>query len=118
MLPVPVLSLGTTAPRGDFQPNLGHDIHNKYWTESEIKMHCVANKVLAILTDQGRIVRTMNVEYTGAWRNVEKVLAGVTSVISEEDCQHIKQILTQGCPFELRFEEQESSKLQMLRRGN
>ena len=68
--------------------------------------------------DPGKNVRTMNGEYIGAWRNVEKVLAAVAPVISDGEYQHIKQILTQGCPFELIFEEQESSKLQMLRRGN
>ena len=60
----------------------------------------------------------MNGEYSGAWRNVEKVLVAVASVISKEDYQHIEQVLTQGCPFKLKFEEQESSNLQMLRRGN
>ena len=68
--------------------------------------------------DPGKIVRTMNGEYTGAWRNVDKVLAWVAAVASVTDYQHSKRILTQGCPFELRFEEQESSKIQMLKRGN
>ena len=60
----------------------------------------------------------MNGECTGAWRNEEKILTAVASVISEEDYQHIKQILTQWCLSELTCKEQESSKLHVLRGGN
>ena len=49
--------------------------------------------------DPGRIIRTINGEYIGAWRNVEKVLAALVSVVSEEDYQHVKHIPTQGYPF-------------------
>ena len=59
VIPVPVPYLGTIAPRGIFQSNLGHKIHNKYWTKSEIKMHCVSRKALAILLDQGRQLESL-----------------------------------------------------------
>ena len=75
---------------------------------------------LAVRTglDPGRIVRTLNGEYTGARRNVKQVLKAVSFVVSSEDYQHIEQILTQGCPYSLEFQEETSSKLQVIARGN
>ena len=61
--------------------------------------------------DPGKIVRTLNGEYMGARRNVKQVLAAVAPVVFSEDYQHIKRILTQGCPYSLEFQEETSSKL-------
>ena len=54
--------------------------------------------------DPGKIVRTLGGEYTGAWRDVDKVLDAVSSVVSESDYAHIKRILMQGCPQSSLFE--------------
>ena len=53
--------------------------------------------------DPGKIVRTLNGEYTGAHRNVEKILRAVAPVVSVEDHDQIKRILTKGCPFSLKL---------------
>ena len=49
-----------------------------------------------------RIVRILGGEYTGAWRDVEKILGEVESVVTPEDYDHINRILTQGCPSVLK----------------
>jgi hypothetical protein len=48
--------------------------------------------------DPGRIVRTLEGEYTGAWRNVEEILGEVESVVTPQDYSHMNRILIQGCP--------------------
>ena len=68
--------------------------------------------------DPGRIVRTLEGEYTGAWRNVEEILGKVESVVTPQDYNHINRILTQGCPSVLKFEEKSDSKLTAMDRGN
>ena len=61
---------------------------------------------LAVRTglDPRRIVQTLNGEYTGAWRNIKKVLEAVSSVVSLEDYQYIERIPTQCCPYSLEFQ--------------
>ena len=68
--------------------------------------------------DPGKIVRTLGGEYTAAWRDVDKVLDAVSSVVSESDYAHIRRILTQGCPHSLKFEESPENKARALARGN
>ena len=62
--------------------------------------------------------QTVGGEYTGAWRDVDKVLDAVSSVVSESDYIHIKRILTQGCPHSFKFEESPENKARALARGN
>ena len=68
--------------------------------------------------DPGKIVRTLNGEYTGAHRNVGKILRTVAPVVSVEDYDQIKRILTKGCPFSLKFEEEGDKKMRAISRGN
>ena len=67
--------------------------------------------------DPGRIVRTLNGEYTGARRNTKQILAAVAPVVTSDDYQYIKRMLTQCCPHFLEFQEETSSKLQVIARG-
>merc|ERR1712086_1169644 len=60
--------------------------------------------------DPGRIVRTLDGEYTGAWINVEQILGEVESVVTPQDYNHMNRILTQGCPPVLKFEEKNRHK--------
>ena len=46
------------------------------------------------------------------------MLAQIKSVVSESDYQHVKRILTSGCPSVLDFDEPVQNKLKMTRRGN
>ena len=68
--------------------------------------------------DPGRIVRTLEGEYTGAWRNVEQILGGLESVVTPQDYNHITGILTQGYPSVLKFEEKSDIKVTVMDRGN
>ena len=61
--------------------------------------------------DPGKIVRTLGGEYTASWRDVTFILENVQPVVSSEDYDHIKKILTCGCPSVLKFEEPLSNKL-------
>ena len=55
--------------------------------------------------DPGKIVRTLGGEYAGAWKNVPAVLTTIKSIVSESDYQHVKRILTSGCPSVVEFNE-------------
>jgi hypothetical protein len=68
--------------------------------------------------DPGRVVRTLGGEYTGAWRDVDAILHEIQSVVNLEDYQHVKRILTKGCPSKLMFDEPRENKLKMIKRGN
>ena len=59
--------------------------------------------------DPGKLVRTLGGEYTGEWRNVGKILKAIKSVVSISDYDHIKRILTSGCPFEFKFKDSTES---------
>lgn len=66
----------------------------------------------------GKFVRWMGGEYTGASRNISKVIDAVKEHISEDDLFHVRRILLQGCPHKLQFEESFASKHAMMARGN
>ena len=51
-------------------------------------------------------------------RNVMGRLHEVGSVASPEDYQHIKTILTNGCPSKLVFDEPKNNTIVMFERGN
>jgi hypothetical protein len=68
--------------------------------------------------DPGRVVRTLGGEYTGTWRDVDTILHDIELVVSLEDYQHIKQIVTKGCPSKLMLDEPGENKLKMIKRGN
>ncbi len=66
----------------------------------------------------GMDIRYLKGEYVGNSHNANKILASVSPYISVEDCEHIKQIIIQGCPSRLDFEEDYENKHEVLRRGN
>ena len=68
--------------------------------------------------DPGRIVRTMNGEYTGCWRNSKQILAAAKPHLTNDDYDHIERILTQGCPKKLFYYEQASTKKEAFEGGN
>ena len=63
----------------------------------------------------GMMIRELSGEYTGKTRELDPILE---ERIDPEDLQHMKRILTQGCPFEINYEEDTSHKMEMLLRGN
>jgi len=68
--------------------------------------------------DPGKFVRWMGGEYTGYHREVKKTLIALRPHVTDEDYDHIEQILLDGCPAELKFTELLRNKLEMIWRGN
>jgi len=66
----------------------------------------------------GKFVRWMGGEYIGASRDVLRVIEAVKDLISDDDLFHLRQILLQGCPHKLQFEESFASKQVIMMRGN
>jgi hypothetical protein len=66
----------------------------------------------------GMLVRYLKGEYVGESRDHVRVLDEVSSRISTEDANHIKRILTLGCPAKLVLEEESSNKLSVIKKGN
>ena len=68
--------------------------------------------------DPGKFVRWIGGEYTGQSRDVAFALAQAAPHVHPEDLAHMRRILLDGCPAELRFHEPLSNKLLMIHRGN
>ncbi len=51
-------------------------------------------------------------------RNVDAILEKVVPYIEPEDAEHIHQIITQGCPSQLDFDENTMNKLAVIKKGN
>jgi len=68
--------------------------------------------------DPGKFVRWMGGEYTGKSRDVSRVLSSVKDHVSPDDLAHIKRILCEGCPSQVRLTEPLANKLKMIERGN
>ena len=68
--------------------------------------------------DPGKFVRFLSGEYTGQYRDVQSTLDAVRDHVTADDYNHIKQILMDGCPDQLTFEEPLSNKLEFISRGN
>jgi len=64
------------------------------------------------------VIRFIKGEYIGESRDSNAILSAVSQHINEEDCRHIEQIINQGCPSFLNFEERYENKHAVLRRGN
>jgi hypothetical protein len=64
------------------------------------------------------VICYLNGEYTGKSRNSDTTLTVVSPYIVREDCNHIKQIIKQGCLYYLNFEEICKNKHQILWKGN
>jgi hypothetical protein len=60
----------------------------------------------------------MGGKYTGQHRDTHSTLAAVRGHVLADDYAHMKQILLNGCPAQLNFEEPLSNKIEMIQRGN
>ena len=60
----------------------------------------------------------MGGEYTGSSRDVRQILLEVRDHILPSDYDHLKRILTQGCPSQFRFDEELQNNHIMMNRGN
>jgi hypothetical protein len=68
--------------------------------------------------DPGKFVRFLLGKYTGQHWDVRCTLDAVQDHLTSDDYNHIKQILLNGCPTQLTFEEPSSNKLDFISRGN
>ena len=66
----------------------------------------------------GMFVRYVGGEYVSESRDINQVIRDISPYASAEDVEHVRRILTQGCPSKLDYMEQSSSKLQTIRQGN
>ena len=64
------------------------------------------------------VLRYLKGEYVGESRNSKRILEKVSPYIDKVDCEHIKQIIDQGCPSHLDFEEEYDNKHMVLQKGN
>ena len=68
--------------------------------------------------DLGLVTRYLGQEFTGLWRDTDAILSRVSPLVSKSDADHIKRILTDGCPAEFDFKEPHDNKMLLLERGN
>ncbi len=66
----------------------------------------------------GMLIRYLNGEYVGKSRDAGRILREESPYISSKDAAHIKQVITQGCPSYLNFEEEPENKLAVIGKGN
>ncbi len=66
----------------------------------------------------GMLIRFVKGEYVGDNRNVPQVLNDVSPYIDAVDAEHIKCILSMGCPSIIDFEESSEMKATIIEKGN
>ncbi len=66
----------------------------------------------------GMLIRFVKGEYVGENRNVHQVLNDVSPYIDAVDAEHIKRILSMGCPSIINFEESSEMKATIIDKGN
>ena len=103
----------------DFSPLREPRYHYQDQTLIDPRRVLMANAAMVHFgLDPGRFVCWLAGEYTGCVRDVQATLAVVWNYISDDDYDHMKRILLEGCPYELQFDEPLDNKLEMIRRGN
>ncbi len=60
--------------------------------------------------DPGKFVCFLSDKYTGQYWDVRHTLDAIRDYVTSDDYSHIKQILLDGCPAQLTFEEPLSNK--------
>ncbi len=105
--------------RVDFDPL--RDPHLGYKQQDCIDPYCVEMASAAMIhfgLVPGKFVRFLLGEYTGRHRNVCSTLDAIQDHVTSDNYGHIKQIVLDGCPAQLTFEEPLSNKLEFMSRGN
>jgi hypothetical protein len=60
------------------------------------------------------VIQYLKGEYIGESRDANEILKKVSPYISEVDCEHIKQVINQGCPPHIDFKEDYDNKHMVL----
>ncbi len=96
-------------------PRLGYE------QQDHINPYCVEMASTAMIhfgLDPGKFVRFLSGEYNGQYRDVRRTLDAIRDHITSDNYSHIKQILLDGCPAQLTFEEPSSNKMEFISGGN
>ncbi len=97
------------------EPRLGYEEQN-HINSHRVKMASVA--MIHFSLDPGKLFCFLAGKYTGHYWDVCDILNAVQDHITPEDYEHVKQILLDGCPAQLTFEEPSSNKLEFITWGN
>jgi hypothetical protein len=103
----------------DFTPL--HEPRLGYENQELIDPYRVEMAIAAMIhfgLDLGKFIRFLSGEYTGQYWDIRRTLDAVRDHVTTNDYNHIKQILSDGCPAQLTFEEPLSNKLEFISRGN
>ncbi|KAL7517695.1 hypothetical protein ACHAWF_000146, partial [Thalassiosira exigua] len=68
--------------------------------------------------DFGLVARYFGGECTGAWCNAPEILAAAAPHVEASTLEHIRRILTKGCPVKFNWEEPAKNKQAFLEQGN
>ena len=92
-----------------------------YDAQAEIQEHRIKMATAGMIhygLHPGMFVRYVGGEYVAESRDIEQILRDISPYVSEEDANHVRRILTHGCPSKLEFMESSSQKQQTIKRGN
>jgi hypothetical protein len=92
-----------------------------YKQQDHIDPYCVEMASAAMIHfgfDPGEFVYFLVGKYTGQHWDIRCTLDAVQDHVTSDDYNHIKQILLNGCPVQLTFEEPSSNKLEFISHGN
>ena len=92
-----------------------------YESQTEIQQHRVNMATAGMIhygLHPGMFICYVGGEYVAESRNVKQLLKNISPHVSTEDAEHVRRILTQGCPSRFDFMESSSQKMQIIRRGN
>ena len=92
-----------------------------YAEQISLKQHRIDMASACLLYYSGEVsslVRFCGGEFTAAHRDSEKLIREIEPHVEEEDIKHIKRIMNDGCPAELKRTFTKASKMELLRKGN
>ncbi len=97
------------------------DPHLRYEQQDHINPHCMEMASAAMIhfgLDPGKFVRFLSGKYTSQYWDVRHTLDAIQDHATSDNYGHIQQILLDGCPAQLTFEEPSSNKLEFISSGN
>jgi hypothetical protein len=92
-----------------------------YRDQKQVSKHRIDMAGAAMIfynNDPGMVVRCINIEYRGAWRDIDAILTAIDGLVTKEDYEDIKRILLEGAPANLNFWETTESKMEVIGFGN
>jgi hypothetical protein len=97
------------------------DPHLGYKQQDHIDPYCMGIASTAMIhfgLDPGKFVCFLLDQYTSQHRDLRRTPDAIQDHVTSDDYGHIKQILLDGCPAQLTFEEPLSNTLEFISHGN